>query len=110
MIRLSVVYVIGTALYMFFGTGSMYWALFNMLTVLGCAIGYMEHSVKRGCVSNVAKAYTRFAAYATAARLFYSILCVISPPVYIYLGNKIFAGLLTASFIVFTYVIYRKQR
>lgn len=110
MIRLSIIYVACTVLYMAYGTGSMYWALFNMVSVLGCAVGYMNYSVKRGRVSGRARAYTRFAAGATIARLLYSFMCVISPVDYIYLGNKIFAGLLAASFIAFIYAYYHKYQ
>jgi len=109
MIRLAALYVLYTVLYMMWGTGSMYWALFNMVSILGCAVGYMEFSMRRGCVSNGAKAYTRFAAYATFARILYSFLCVVSPRDYIYLGNKIFAGLLAVSFMIFAYVNWKQR-
>lgn len=90
MIRAAQIYVITTLIYFYFGSGSMYWAWFNMVSVLGTLLVFLGASLKRGAVSKNAKAWAEFAGAVTVVRMLYTSICVISSFTWIEEGNKIF--------------------
>ena len=92
--RLAIfIYIISTLIYFLIGDGSMYWALFNMLTMLGIILVLLNFNIQTNSL-------TKFATNLTIGRIIYSFSCVISPYEWIYVMNKVFATVFFAWLII----------
>lgn len=86
----TIFYLVSTAVYFLFGTGSMLWAGFNMVTLLYCLMFFMRGQRVRRDI----RGWLKLAEYTTAVRIFYTIICVAWPSPLIYTFNLILGGLL----------------
>lgn len=78
------IYIASTIAYFLLGNGSMYWAAFNMVTILGFIVVLLNVRFRRNI-------WTEFATNMTLGRIIYTIACTVSPNEWIYNINKIFA-------------------
>lgn len=78
------IYIATTIAYFLLGNGSMYWAAFNMVTILGFIVVLLNVKFKRSI-------WTEFATNMTLGRIIYTISCTVSPYDWIYTINKVFA-------------------
>ena len=86
----TIFYLVSTAVYLLFGTDSMFWAGFNMVTLLYCLMIFMRgHRIRRED-----RGWVKLAEYTTSVRIFYTIICVAWPSPLIYTFNLILGGLL----------------
>ena len=86
----TVFYLASTAAYFLFGTGSMFWAGFNMVTLLFCLMVFMRGQRVRRDI----RRWLKLAEYTTAVRIFYTIICVAWPSPLIYTSNILLGALL----------------
>lgn len=84
MTKLVVLYVSATIAYFLLGNGSIYWAAFNMFTILCFIIVLLNVKFNRSI-------WTEFATNLTIGRIIYSLACTVSPYEWIYTINKVFA-------------------
>ena len=78
------IYIASTIAYFLLGNGSMYWAAFNMVTILGFIVVLLNVRFRRNI-------WTEFSTNMTLGRIIYTIACTVSPNEWIYNINKIFA-------------------
>ena len=86
----TIFYLASTAAYFLIGTDSMFWAGFNMVTLLFCLMVFMRGQR----VGREDRGWLKLAEHATAVRIFYTIICVAWPSPLIYTFNLILGGLL----------------
>ena len=86
----TIFYLATTAVYFAFGTGSPFWAGFNMVTLLYCLMVFMRgHRIRQED-----RRWVKLAEHATAVRILYTIICVAWPSPLIYTFNLILGVLL----------------
>ena len=86
----TIFYLASTSAYLLFGTDSMFWAGFNMVTLLFCLMVFMRGQRVIGDI----RGWLKLAEYTTAVRIFYTIICVAWPSPLIYTSNILLGALL----------------
>lgn len=84
-------YCISTLVYFAVGTGSLYWHLFNMLSILGTIVVFMLGAIFNKRYDAKTKGLAVYAVVLTIFRGIYSTACPHAPTDWIYFMNKIFA-------------------
>lgn len=85
-------YCISTLVYFYFGTSSLYWHLFNMLSILGTMAYFMYAFINNFRADAGLKDWMVYAIVLTVCRAIYSTACPHAPIEWIYNMNKVFAG------------------
>lgn len=88
----TIFYLASTAAYFLFGDGAMFWAGFNMVTLLYCLMVFMRGQR----IKKEDRGWVKLAEYTTAGRILYTIICVVWPNPLIYTFNIILGTILVA--------------
>lgn len=84
-------YIASTLVYFWFGTGSAYWATFNMISLLAYILAVNSFYVRKRPIDKETREWMEFANIITIVRTMYTVACMFEPPVeWIYFCNRIF--------------------